>query len=65
MGVMASRGKETKEEHVVPPEVRQMAPSVAQVQRDPKFIEIRPSRSRREEQPLKTMQRTIDREKMT
>jgi hypothetical protein len=63
MGAMASRGRETEEEEqVVPPEVRQMAPPVAQVQREPEFRGRRPSGSRREEQPPRTMQRTVDRE---
>jgi hypothetical protein len=49
---------------VDPRVVRHVASPLVQSQREPKFKGIHPSGSRREEQPPRTVQRTMERENM-
>jgi len=65
MSVVTIMSRETdEEEHVAPRVVRQVIPLVVRDQRQPEFIGSHPLGSKREEQPPRTMQRTVDRKKM-
>jgi hypothetical protein len=61
---MAPPVAQVQREQVAPRVVRQVASPTVPSQREPKFRGSQPSGSRREEKPPRTMQRTMDREKM-